>query len=265
VISCSFRHIGGIGPMRERQLWLAGISSWSDVPREGCILSPRLDDKLREGAAASQAALDRGDLDYFARALPQTEHWRMLPQVIDSAGYLDIEAAGEEITVVGVMDRNGVQSYLGKFDGLIERAQQWKAIVTFNGTAFDLPILRRVFPDWQPPLVHIDLKHIYQRLKEKGGLKALEPRAGFHRPPHLARLSGADAVALWHAQKQGDRDALLRLVEYNLHDTFILKPLAQLGYNRMLQRTRMPARPLEVIERGAMLYDVSRAALDALS
>jgi uncharacterized protein YprB with RNaseH-like and TPR domain len=254
--------------MRERQLWLQGVRSWSEVPA-GEVLSPRLDDKLREGIASSQAAFDRGDFDYFAKALPQTEHWRLLPQLLEGAGYLDIEAADDRITVIGIMDAEGVRSFVSsnasRLDGFLERAAQWKCVVTFNGAAFDLPILRRVFPDWRPPLAHIDLKQVYQRLREKGGLKALEPRVGFERPPHLAKLTGSDAVALWHAQKDGDPRALQRLVEYNLYDVFILKPLAELGYNRLLKRTGMPAAPLPVSDRGAMLYDVSRAALLALS
>src|SRR5207248_8309030 len=53
VITASFRHIGGIGPLRERQLWLSGVRSWAEVPAEGDILSPRLDEKLRAGVAAS--------------------------------------------------------------------------------------------------------------------------------------------------------------------------------------------------------------------
>jgi hypothetical protein len=265
VITCSFRHLGGIGPMRERQLWLSGIKQWSEVP-PGDVLSPRLDGKLRDGIARSQEAFDRGDFDWFARALPQTEHWRLLPHLLPEAGFVDIEAAEDRITVIGILDARGIRSYVGdEVRGFVERAASWKCLVTFNGAVFDLPILRRVFPAWRPPLAHVDLKQVFQRLKEKGGLKALEPRVGFERPPHLRRLNGADAVALWHAQKQGDRRALQRLVEYNLYDVFILRPLAELGYNRLLKRTGMQAADLPVSDRGAMLYDVSRAALLALS
>ena len=90
MITASFRHITGIGPLRERQLWFSGIRSWAELPAEGDVLSPRLDGKLREGVALSVARLAAGDVDYFARALPQTEHWRLLPQVIEDAAFLDI-------------------------------------------------------------------------------------------------------------------------------------------------------------------------------
>jgi uncharacterized protein YprB with RNaseH-like and TPR domain len=263
LITASFRHIAGIGPLRERQLWFAGVRCWADVPAAGEVISPRLDTRLRDGAALSSRRLAEGDLDFFARALPQTEHWRLLPQVIDGAAFLDIEAAGDKVTVAGVLDSDGLMSFRGDLAGFQERAARWRALVTFNGTAFDLPILRRVLPGWAPPSVHIDLRHVYQRLREKGGLKDLEPRAGFFRPPHLATLRGSDAVALWNAQVRGDATALRRLVEYNLYDVFHLRPLAELGYNRLLARTRMPAQPMAVSDRGAMLYDVSRAVAAA--
>jgi hypothetical protein len=263
VITASFRHIAGIGPLRERQLWFSGVRSWAELPPSGDVLSPRLDGKLREGVALSLRRLAADDVEFFARALPQTEHWRLLPQVLEDAAFLDIEAAGDKVTVAGVLDRVGLISFGGDLSGFRERARPWRALITFNGTIFDLPILRRVLPDWQPPAVHVDLRHVYQRLREKGGLKELEPRVGFFRPPHLSTLSGADAVALWHAQLAGDRNALRRLVEYNLYDVFHLRPLAELGYNRLLERTRMPAPALPVSDRGAMLYDVSRAVAAA--
>jgi hypothetical protein len=53
------------------------------------------------------------------------------------------------------------------------------------------------------------------------------------------------------------------LVEYNLYDVFHLRPLAELGYNRLIARTRMPAHAIPVSDRGAMLYDVSCAVAAA--
>jgi uncharacterized protein YprB with RNaseH-like and TPR domain len=264
VLTASFRHIRGIGGMRERQLWLRGISSWDAVP-PGEILARRLDDLLRAGVAESRERLAARDVDFFARALPETEHWRLLPHVLEDAGFVDVETA-EDVTVVGVLDRDGPRSFVrGRdLDQFPRRAARWRAIVTFNGTAFDLPHLRRLFPHWTIPATHVDLYILLRRLGESGGLKEIEPRLGLHRPPHLLPLRAADAVWLWRAQREGDRTALRRLLEYNLHDTFHLRPIAQIAYNRIVRRSGMPAPPLDVTERGALLYDVSKAVENAL-
>ena len=165
------------------------LSTWClEAPREpvweAIWESERWPEWWRGVVAAKKLA--EGDLDFFARALPQTEHWRLLPQVIDDAVFLDIEAAGEKVTVAGVLDRDGLASFLEDLSGFRERSRNWSALVTFNGTAFDLPILRRVLPLWKAPAVHIDLCHVYRRLRRKGGLKSLETSSGFFRPPHLA-------------------------------------------------------------------------------
>ena len=251
--------------MRERQLWLAGVRSWDDVAPAGEILARRFDERLREGVLQSRARLEAGDLDAFARALPSTEHWRLLPQVKDGAAYLDIEWA-EELAVVGVLDARGLHCFVRGRDlerAFLERARGWTALVTFNGLVFDLPILRRAFPAWTPPAVHIDLRHVFQKLRSPGGLKKVEPRYGLFRPPHLAQLSGLDARWLWEAQRRGDPAALRRLVEYNLYDVFHLKPLAEHGYNALLKRSGMPAAEVPITDRGALLYDLSKAVAAA--
>src|SRR5882724_9229012 len=113
--------------MRERQLWLRGVRSWAEIP-DGDVLSPRLDGKLREGAAISAQRLSAGDLAFFGRALPQTEHWRLLPHVIEQAAFLDIEAAGDAVTVAGVLDGAGLKSFRGDLSGFRERSRGWRAL-----------------------------------------------------------------------------------------------------------------------------------------
>ncbi len=265
MLTASFRHIRGIGAMRERQLWLHGVACWDALPA-GHILSDRLDERLRFGVAESRSRFNAGDLDFFARALPETEHWRLLPHLLEDAAFLDVETA-EDVTVIGVLDREGPCCFVRgrNLQDFPRRAARWRGLVTFNGTAFDLPHLRRLFPGWSAPAAHVDLCMLLRRVGEAGGLKEIEPRLGLHRPPHLSRLCGADAVWLWRAQRAGDRSALRRLLEYNLHDAFHLRPMAEIAYNRMLRRTRMPAPDLPVTERGALLYDVSKAVERALS
>ncbi len=269
MLTASFRHIQGVGALRERQLWQLGVHRWEGVPAEGEMLSAALDARVRKGVAASQTALDAGDLDHFARLLPPTEHWRFLPHVLDGAACVDIEAgdSAADLAVVGVLDAQGVRAFVGGHDlhHFPARAKSWTAMITFNGLGFDLPILQRAFPAWVPPLVQIDLRFAYARLREPGGLKQLEARLGFFRPPHLAKLTGADAVALWRAQRQGEAGALRRLIEYNLYDTSHLRPLAELAYNRLVRRLGMPAPELPVTDRGALLYDVTRAVEAACS
>ena len=258
MLTATFRHIHGIGPLRERQLWFSGISSWDEVP-EGPVLSPSLDARLRDGIAASRARLAEGDLAFFARALPETEHFRILPHAIDQAGFVDVETA-EGWTVIGILDREGPRSFregrdLAEFPS---RAASWKMIVTFNGSAFDLPHLRALFPGWQPPAAHLDLCHALRLAGERGSLKQIEARLGLHRPARLDKPSVLDASILWRAQRAGDPLALRRLVEYNLTDAFHLRPLAEIAYNLLVRRLRMPVPDLPVSDRGALLYDVSK-------
>jgi len=258
LLTASFRHIRGIGPLRERQLWLRGIESWSAVP-QGPILSPSLDARLRDGIAQSAARLAAGDYGFFARALPESEQFRILPHAIEEAGFVDVESA-EALTVIGVLDRDGPRSFMG--DALPEfpaRAAGWKMIVTFNGCAFDLPHLRTMFPGWEPPEAHLDLCHALRRAGQRGSLKEIEARVGLERPLRLLRPSPLQASVLWRAQRAGDPAALRRLVEYNLTDAFHLRPLAEIAYNLLVRRLRMPAKELPVSDRGALLYDVSKA------
>jgi len=259
LLTASFRHIRGIGPLRERQLWLRGIRSWNEVP-EGTLLSPALDGRLREGIAESRERLAAGDLAYFARALPERDHFRILPHAIEDTGFVDVETA-EGFTVIGILDRDGPRSFLhGRhLHEFPPRTAAWKMIVTFNGSAADLPHLRALFPGWHPPAAHLDLCHALRRAGERGSLKQIEARLGLPRPARLAKPLAAEAAFLWRAQRAGDAAALRRLVEYNLTDAFHLRPLAEMAYNLLVRRLRMPAPELPVTDRGALLYDVSKA------
>jgi len=124
-----------------------------------------------------------------------------------------------------------------------------------------VPVLKRFFPRFRPPPVHVDLRQVWGRAGHRGGLKLLEELEGIGRPPHLAGLGGWDAVILWRRHLDGDRDALRLLAEYNLYDAVNLRALMGLGYNRLVERLGLPGKPIVVSHRGDVLYDLTRQLL----
>jgi uncharacterized protein YprB with RNaseH-like and TPR domain len=265
VIRSTFQLTPGVGPYRERQIWSAGITTWESFPRDGVAVSPRLDGRLREALAAASEALAAGDADRLAAMLPHRERWRLYAAFAADSGFLDIETdGGETVTAVGVLDRHGPRVYLRGRDleAFPQATAGWKVVVTFNGASFDLPILRRAFPGWCPPLAHVDLRHLWWRLGHRGGLKLLEKETGVGRPDHLDGMDGWEAVRLWRRHLDGDRRALRLLAEYNLYDAVNLRTLMDLGYNRLVERLSLPAAPVPVSHRGDVLYDVTRRLLE---
>lgn len=259
----TFQLTPGIGPWRERQLWSQGVADWDDLEARGGAGS-RLDARLLDAVARARAALARGDAGFLAAMMPARERWRLFPAFADDAAFLDIETdGGDTVTAVAVLDRNGPRVFLRDrdLDAFPDATGAWKVLVTYNGLSFDVPVLRRAFPGWNPPGAHVDLRHLWARLGHRGGLKLLEEEQGIGRPPHLAGLGGWDAVLLWRRHLEGDRAALRLLVEYNLHDAVNLQALAALGYNRIVERLGLPAAPIPVARRGDWLYDMSRQLL----
>ncbi|HEX9051370.1 MAG TPA: ribonuclease H-like domain-containing protein [Anaeromyxobacter sp.] len=264
MIRSTFRLAPGLGRWQEARLWESGVATWDDFPAPPrAVLGPALDARVRAAIARARAALEAGDAEALAAMIPRAERWRLYAAFAADAAFLDVEADGEALTAVGVLDRDGPRVFLAGRDlgGFPEAARRWKLLVTFNGLAFDVPVLRRAFPGWRPPRAHVDLCHLWRRLGHAGGLKLLEAETGVGRPAHLRGVGGRDAARLWRAHERGDREALRLLVEYNLHDAVNLRTLMDLGYNRMIERLRLPAAKVAVSERGDFRYDMTKLLL----
>src|SRR5215216_5014205 len=137
--------------------------------------------------------------------------------------YLDIETTfSGAISVIGIYrpDLGTIQLIGGGVRdlALYEALDGVQTIVTFNGSSFDLPVIRRrLYADLKRDFEHCDLLYICRRKGLRGGLKKVEELLGIGRA--TAGITGWDAPRLWHRYEQhGDLAALQTLLEYNRED-----------------------------------------------
>jgi uncharacterized protein YprB with RNaseH-like and TPR domain len=244
MIESTFSILEGIGPVTERRLWGAGIRRWADFLACESVAGLSLARKrvLHERLAQYQAALEARDARFFARNVPIREHWRLFERFQDSVVYLDIEttglsAFGHEVTVVGLCDGRDFTALINGADLCEERLAEAlgdaSLLVTYFGSAFDVPFLRHHFPGVDFDLPHIDLCFAGRRVGLTGGLKSVERQLGVARSEDIADIDGFEAVRLWHAHQRGDPGALDRLVAYNEMDVRNLAVLAPAIYQRL--------------------------------
>lgn len=246
LIEQTFIHLDGIGHKTERRLWERGIRTWRDfLAQDRMVFSPGRDAAIR--GALKESLARRDDPGWFWERLPAQETWRLFGDFGHNACYLDIETAGldfgmDEITVIGLFGRRGSESFVAGFN--LEKFEaavaDYGMVITFNGASFDLPFIRRAFPNVWLPKAHIDLRFVLRKLGLAGGLKKIEHETGISRSADIEGLSGLDAVHLWRNWQNGDRESLDRLVAYNMADAENLEPLMRLSFERLLARNIPP-------------------------
>jgi len=234
----TFIHLPGVGERTEAHFWGQGLHTWEDflAAREVPGLGRQRLVQLRSGIEESLAHEDNPG--YFAPLLPPAERWRLFRRFRERAAYLDIETTGYtwpglQVTVVGLYDGRDMRQFIHgqNLEEFPEALKNLDLVVTFNGSQFDLPVLRAYFPDLKLPPVHLDLRFILTRLGFKGGLKKIEPRFGIHRPPEVAGMDGYEAVLLWDRHCRGDYNALPTLLTYNREDVVNLEILMDRAFH----------------------------------
>ena len=224
----SFQHLPGISALKEAKLRSEGLQDWNDLllrtpaqldlfRRHGC--------ELRCAVEASEEALANRDIKFFKERLPKREFYRIAASFPERCVFLDIESTGlskyyDRVTLVGWSVGTSYEVLIDPNEtSQLERELSTKPIViTFNGTLFDLPFLTNRFnTDWSCA-THVDLRFLAKRVGLTGGQKKIEVSIGFSREAALEGISGAEAVGLWFDYKEGDLNALRKLIRYNHAD-----------------------------------------------
>jgi uncharacterized protein len=246
----TFLHIRGVGEKREVALWRRGIADWEAALASDVSWLGKRAPIVRSASEISLRKLRERDAMFFSQRLPGHQRFRLYEEFQEETAFLDIETDPTAVTMVGVCFKDRYRVFIRDIDlwDFCEFIEPIKIVVTYNGSAFDLPILLRTFyrsspprefarPDdvFNPPrgthlpgMGHIDLMTILHRRGIRGGLKASEERLGILRPPEVRGLDGFDAVLLWDRYQRGERGALDLLVEYNRQDVMNLKRIADI-------------------------------------
>ena len=127
--------------------------------------------------------------------------------------------------------------HLDDFPAAVSR---FKMLVTFCGSAFDLPFIRRSFTGLHLDQLHVDLCFLLKRLGFSGGLKQIEGRLGIRRRPETVGLDGYDAVRLWNAHLRGSDEALDLLLAYNEEDVMNMETLLAHGCAELAKKQEIP-------------------------
>ncbi|SFM42938.1 ribonuclease H-like domain-containing protein [Methanolobus profundi] len=243
MLTSTYIHMPRIGTTVEKRIWSNGIRTWDEfmARRDELLISPAKKDMIMTGIRESVERLESRDFEFFASSLPKAEHWRAFREFSDKVAYVDIETTGlspssSSITVVGIYDGKEAKTFVKgiDMDDIVDILPEYEFLVTFNGARFDLPFIKREYPEIEFNQLHADLMYPLRRIGLTGGLKKIECELGISRAEETVGISGFDAVRLWYQYERGDEDALDLLLKYNCEDIVNLKTIIDLTLSRFI-------------------------------
>ncbi len=229
MIRNSFIFLEKIGAKGEQNLWKKGIADWNSFLKTECIrgISSRRKQYYDRRIKEAQKALGENESSFFMGKLPLKETWRLYGYFKEECCFLDIEIDGYgQVILVGISNYYNTNFFVQGVNlektMLEKELSNYALLVTFNGSSFDLPRLKKQL-HLSVNIPHLDLKPLCVNLGLTGGLKEIEKKLNLKRPTHLQ----GNPVELWHAfHASGDRDWLDLLIEYNREDCENLKNVA---------------------------------------
>ncbi len=241
MLTHTFCNIKGLSCRAEKRLWDLGVIFWDDyLKNRSKIFSEKKDKIIREEITASKIALKAPSIDFFFSRLPIEQKVRLYPYFKDNTVFVDIETTGlsinkDSITTIAAYDGKVVKNYINGQNlwDFIADITKSSIIVTYNGTKFDIPFIKKYF-GVSLNLFHIDLCPVLHKLGYYGGLKKSERMLGIKR--QVEDVTGKDAVELWNLYKnQNDKNALNQLILYNTQDVLSLEHIIIKACNKVME------------------------------
>lgn len=253
MLTSSFIFAKGLNEEQERALWARGVTTWdvlrTQVGEAAEVLGNSRAQKLLEAVNEADQARTRGDAAWFKANWPERESWRLwrgfcAPQ---QAALVDIETTGltpgyDQITVIGLADTQRARVFVAGIPQPGDEAiakfpdamRDYRLLVTFNGTNFDVPFIEKSFREsaFHFEMPHIDLIYPARSLGLSGGLKDMEKHLGIERAADIKEMRGTEAITLWGAWRNGDLAAYKRLTTYCKADCVNLAAFCDAVYDR---------------------------------
>jgi uncharacterized protein YprB with RNaseH-like and TPR domain len=245
----TFSVFNGIGQKLEKKLWREGVLTWNHfLDREDLpFINPARKRLLDFSVSSAYSHLAEGDADYFSDAIKKNEHWRLYDTFRHDAVCLDIETngfppdRGGYVTAVGLYNGSDYKCFIRgnnlSADILNRELSQYKYLITFYGTVFDVPFLQSCMRGLNLHMPHFDLCFGAKRLGLKGGLKKIEPHFGIQRNEEVLGMDGYSAVLLWNEARKGNSRSLELLMLYNREDTVNLYDMSGIIYKELKAST----------------------------
>lgn len=248
MLTSTFIHVSGIGYTTERKIWEMGALTWAEFlslhpnlelpDAKKALILPHIEESIERLAERDHA--------FFARTLQSKDHWRAVSEFGNELAYLDIETTGcgydDQITVIGLYNGHDMRTFIRgiNLDEFPAAVSGFKMLATFFGSGFDLPFIRRTFPDLSLDQLHVDLCFLLRRLGLAGGLKNIEKQLKIKRRPETEGLDGFDAVRLWNEYRRGSEEALELLLLYNKEDVMNMEDLLAYGCAELTRNLNLP-------------------------
>jgi uncharacterized protein YprB with RNaseH-like and TPR domain/predicted nuclease with RNAse H fold len=244
MIKNTFCFIPGIGPKTEKEFWKSGVFTWDDLERSFSSTKSKevKRDIISNYISRAKDSLLKGDSSFFAKHLPNKEHWRLYKDFQDKTIFLDIETTGlssyyDVITLIGTYNGSDVKLFIrdNNLSDINDYLSNYQIIVTFNGKIFDIPFVKKEFSKIEIPPIHIDLRFLAKSVGIPGSLKIVEKKLNITRDKSVEDMGGREAAVLWNRFVKGSEKALEELILYNIYDITNLEKIMRFCYSEKVK------------------------------